>query len=245
MKISGAPQMVGFAKRLPSTTKADDPSEFRPSEQKLQYLNVQVAGVRAAIGAVILSARKKRNLTQAEVAKKAGLSCGMLSKIENGIHTPSLEALAALAQSLGTPLSSLFSELEEVPVCNHLSASEALGVVSEGARRNFHHFLRAHSFSVFGLSELYLVTADRDGQPFFYTQSGSVFLHMLSGEMSYRHGEQTYLLKSGETLSFDGGLHNGPDAVIVYPVSYLLWRQYRPDSSRITRHRQPATTSLD
>ena len=50
-----------------------------------------------AIGAQIREFRKQLKMTVVEVSKQAGLSQGMLSKIERGVTSPSLSTLSAIA----------------------------------------------------------------------------------------------------------------------------------------------------
>ena len=54
----------------------------------------------AAIGRQVRQFRQERDLTLVALAQLAGLSRGMLSKIENGMTSPSLATLSALAQAL-------------------------------------------------------------------------------------------------------------------------------------------------
>ncbi len=62
----------------------------------------------AAIGRQVRQFRQQLDKTVVELARQAGLSPGMLSKIENGMTSPSLATLNALATALGVPVTSLF-----------------------------------------------------------------------------------------------------------------------------------------
>src|SRR3954452_10177243 len=66
-----------------------------------------------AIGREVRAVRKKLGITVADLAASTGISLGMLSKIENGITSPSLTTLQALSRALGVPLSSFFRGYEE------------------------------------------------------------------------------------------------------------------------------------
>ena len=61
------------------------------------------------VGQIVRKLRLQQNLTIAEVARKAQCSGGMLSKIENGQTSASVDTLASLADALGTTLSSVFA----------------------------------------------------------------------------------------------------------------------------------------
>ena len=62
-----------------------------------------------AIGREVRAFRRQHNVTVADLAKSTGLSIGMLSKIENGVTSPSLTTLQTLANTLSVPLTSFFS----------------------------------------------------------------------------------------------------------------------------------------
>jgi transcriptional regulator with XRE-family HTH domain len=51
--------------------------------------------------------RDKRAMTQAALAKKAGLSRGYLARVETGRHEPTLTTLRKLANALGVPVTAL------------------------------------------------------------------------------------------------------------------------------------------
>ncbi len=55
-------------------------------------------------------ARLRRGLTQAIVAKKAGMTVSYISMLEGGRRSPPLLTLAALADALGVTPSSLIEE---------------------------------------------------------------------------------------------------------------------------------------
>src|SRR5262245_59874824 len=66
-----------------------------------------------SIGAQVRSLRRKLDLIGAELAEQAGLSAGMLSKIENGAVSASIDSLEALSRALNVPLTTFFASYEE------------------------------------------------------------------------------------------------------------------------------------
>src|SRR5262249_21707006 len=71
------------------------------------------SSIEASIGAEVRRLRKSLDLTVAALAAAAGVSTGMLSKIENGGISPSLATLDALAKALNVPMTQLFTDAEE------------------------------------------------------------------------------------------------------------------------------------
>ena len=60
-------------------------------------------------GARIEAARKKKGMTQEELAEKVGVSQAMINFIEKGKKKPSLETTLAIANEFNTTVDSLFS----------------------------------------------------------------------------------------------------------------------------------------
>jgi uncharacterized cupin superfamily protein len=44
---------------------------------------------------------------------------------------------------------------------------------------------------------------------------------MLEGEVTYRHGDQLFHLKHGDSLFFDADARNGPEVLNILPARYL------------------------
>jgi transcriptional regulator with XRE-family HTH domain len=74
-----------------------------------------------AIGSQVRRYRKQLGLTVTELAERAELSPGMLSKIENGNISPSLATLRSLSLALNVPVTALFRQFEERGI-SHFSA---------------------------------------------------------------------------------------------------------------------------
>jgi transcriptional regulator with XRE-family HTH domain len=60
------------------------------------------------LGARIRAARTQRNLSLGDLASAAQVSRSLISQIERGIATPSIETLRRVASSIGVPVFSLF-----------------------------------------------------------------------------------------------------------------------------------------
>lgn len=66
------------------------------------------ATVDREVGARIRALRQAKGLSLETVAAKASLSIGFVSQIERGLSSPSLKALASLADALELPIAGLF-----------------------------------------------------------------------------------------------------------------------------------------
>ena len=78
--------------------------------------------------------------------------------------------------------------------------------------------------------EPYLITLKEEAVAYTgFRHAGVEFIHMLSGEVIYRHGDRTYHLRSGDSLMFDSGSAHGPEDLVVQPMTYLSVIVYSRD----------------
>ncbi|OOG26444.1 XRE family transcriptional regulator [Thioalkalivibrio denitrificans] len=186
------------------------------------------SGLDRYIGLVLRERRQAQSLTIADVAGLAGVSRGMLSKIENGQVSPSLDTLRRLAAALGMTLAQLFKNLD-VPEggAQHVKAGEGLEVVRRGTRRGHTYHLLAYDQGPRKQVEPFLITMDDASEVFpTFTHPGVEFIYMLEGRIEYRHGRNTYLLEPGDSLTFKGSIPHGPERLIKVPIRFLAVINY-------------------
>ena len=177
-----------------------------------------------AIGREVKAYRKQHNITVAELAKATGLSIGMLSKIENGMTSPSLTTLQTLANALSVPLTSFFKGFEENREAVHVKAGEGLHADRRGTRSGHQYNLLGHIGSNTSgvIVEPYLITLNQASDIFpEFQHDGIELLYMIEGEIEYRHGENTFILKPGDSLFFDADAPHGPEEYISLPAKFL------------------------
>src|SRR5262245_45449534 len=103
--------------------------------------------IAAAIGVQIRQLRKRQDISAAELAHQAGLSAGMLSKIENGTVSASLESLESLARALNVPLTSFFATYEERRDCSYVAAGQGVTIERRGTKAGHQYQLLGHSIA--------------------------------------------------------------------------------------------------
>ena len=194
------------------------------SQRDGSYLNdedEQQLGI--AIGSQIRIFRIQLKLTASVVAKKAGVSQGMLSKIERGVCAPSLGTLYALAKALNVPLTSLFRKYEEQRDCSLVRSGKGLTIERHGTREGYQYQLLGHNISKHVFFEPYLVTLSDDSEVFpLFQHTGIEFIYILSGEILYRHSNNTYLLTEGDSLCFDSDAPHGPEQLVQTPIRMIV-----------------------
>ncbi|WP_299686348.1 XRE family transcriptional regulator [uncultured Tateyamaria sp.] len=177
-----------------------------------------------AIGREVRAFRRQQEITVAELSQITGLSIGMLSKIENGNTSPSLTTLQLLANALSVPLTSFFRRFEESRQAVHTKSGEGVSIDREGTRANHQYNLLGHiGANASGvIVEPYLITLTAESDVFPAFQHGGIeTIYMLEGEVDYRHGDDVFALKPGDTLFFDADAPHGPDKLVALPARYL------------------------
>lgn len=166
--------------------------------------------------------RRQHDLSIADLASAAGISTGMLSKIENGGTSASLATLQAISGALQVPLSSLFASFEERQDCSYVPAGQGLTIERRGTKVGHVYQLLGHALRGEVVVEPYLITLRDGAAPYTsFHHQGVEFLHMLKGTVKYRHGSEIYDLKEGDSLMFDSTALHGPEEVSGGETTYL------------------------
>lgn len=131
-----------------------------------------------AIGIQVRSLRKQHDMTVAELAGQAGLSVGMLSKIENGGICPSLHTLQALAQALNVPITAFFEKFEERNDVSYVASGAGVTIERRGSKAGHRYQLLGHSLGGDVVVEPYLVTLSEGASPYSsFRHEGVEFVH--------------------------------------------------------------------
>jgi transcriptional regulator with XRE-family HTH domain len=196
----------------PDVSGQADPAHVQPAANELEQ----------AIGSQVNRYRKQLGLTVAELADRADLSSGMLSKIENGNTSPSLATLRALSIALNVPVTALFRQFEEQRDATFVRAGQGLPIERRGTRAGHQYQLLGHSVHSDVSVEPYLITLKEDSEVFPIFQHGGVeFIYVLEGVVVYRHADATYRLSPGDSLFFDADAPHGPEELVQVPVRFL------------------------
>ncbi|BBH32863.1 MULTISPECIES: helix-turn-helix domain-containing protein [Pseudomonas] len=196
------------------------PTETAPRLKLEQYLGLQIKRQRQA-----------QDLKLSDVAKIADISQGMLSKIENAQVSTSLDTLSRLCDVLGLPLSKLFSEYDQQDGSALLvKADQGMEVVRRGTEKGHTYHLLNHTRGPKKSFEAYMVSMDDASEEFpTFSHPGTEFLHLLEGELIYRHGNQLYRMEAGDSLTFEGEIPHGPEQLVQVPIRLLSIMNYGND----------------
>jgi transcriptional regulator with XRE-family HTH domain len=159
-----------------------------------------------ALGERIKALRVERELQQRQLAEKAGLTPSMVSQIESGRLTPSLNTLGKIAAALGVSIASLFdgrpagrihvTRQRDYPAVSFDGSSERWAVLGAGL---FQGKIRA-VVSTLGARARGVATDKVVIQP------GQMKLfYVLEGKVSLHYGGDAHDLSAGDSALLDGG----------------------------------------
>ena len=156
----------------------------------------------AAIGGRLRELRSLRGLSLRQLAKLIGASPSLLSQVENGKVTPSVDTLSLLARALETPLASFFGVLEPS------AAPGAAGVVRAGERSRIEldngvtwQNLLPREESAVRFMEIGYAPGAHSGEHFLRHPGRDLFV-VLEGELHFRVGFAEHRLGPGDSISF-------------------------------------------
>jgi transcriptional regulator with XRE-family HTH domain len=153
-----------------------------------------------SLGTRIQDLRRKRGLTTRELATGVQVTSSLISQIEHGKTSPSLDTLRRMAKALGVPLTYLLLEDDLEPQVTHKKDRHVIQLGDSG--------LKASILSPLPHQQLELVVLDLPAGKVSWTKSrsheGQECHLVLKGRVRAYYGEKTYLLEEGATIVWDG-----------------------------------------
>jgi transcriptional regulator with XRE-family HTH domain len=183
---------------------------------------VKRSNTSARIGLQIRSLRLAAGVSAGKLAESSGVSRSMLSRIERGLVSSSVEVLERIATGLEVPMSRFFTDQVQRTDISYVPAGKGLRIDRVGAVAGYNYELLGHLLSGNMYVEPYLITLEADAQPYTsFQHPGVKFIHMVSGRVKYRYGNKTLELKPGDSLLFDARALHGAEVLREGPVSYM------------------------
>ena len=169
-----------------------------------------------SLGKKIRAIRTAKDMKITEMARLSGLTTSMISQMERGLISPSIETLKKIGNVLDVPLSFLFETEGERPN-SALSAETQSTVQLFGASPVVHASERKKLSPGDGI-ELQLLNPNLNGPIEFiyniyqphsrtgreqYSHPGNECGLVLTGELVVEIEEETYVLRAGDSITFD------------------------------------------
>jgi transcriptional regulator with XRE-family HTH domain len=153
------------------------------------------------LGETVRLLRQRAGLSIHEVAKRTGLSTGMISQLERALATPSIRTLRLLSIALGVPISYFFEP--------HAADASSQYIV----RKNDRRLLRLTSSGVLkesltptqsGALEIYELTLNPGASsgPDFVRHIGEKAGFVMSGRIRIWLGHEAHFLDAGDSVCF-------------------------------------------
>lgn len=183
-----------------------------------------------AIGTSLKELRQQRGHSARSLAELSGVSTAMISRIENGLVSPSIGTLAALAEALEVPIVSLFRQAEtdhtDFTLVRHGEGLKSTRL-TEGHQHEYVH-LSMHARKDLRFQARRVTLLRDSGPPPCYVGHGVVFVQVLHGEAIYRYGQQRFTLRAGDSISVDAELNHGFVEVLTPEFTFLTVQAERP-----------------
>lgn len=157
----------------------------------------------APIGKRLRDLRAAHGLSLRQLAKLIGASPSLLSQIENGKVTPSVDTLYLLARALSTPVASFFGEPEDAPM---IGTGARVVRAAHRQRIGLEHGVTWENLlpseeSGLRFMEIRYAGGAHSGEHLLRHPGRDLFV-VLAGELIFRVGFAEHRLAAGDSISF-------------------------------------------
>ncbi|WP_010136481.1 helix-turn-helix domain-containing protein [Ochrovirga pacifica] len=164
------------------------------------------------IGKRIKSIRKKKGITISNLASTAGVSNGLISRIENGRTIPSLPVLLELISALEVDASNFFEGVEKKTGAKYIliKKEEKQLLEKEIEAEGFTYFqIFGKSLNAVGFEAVVLTISPNSKREKVITDAWE-FKYVLSGSCVYLIDNEEIEVNQGDSLYFNGRLPHVP-----------------------------------
>jgi transcriptional regulator with XRE-family HTH domain len=172
------------------------------------------------LGVNIRRRREEAGLTLTELARRANLTKGTLSKIERGKGSPPISTVLRIAEGLGSPLANLFAEPEESVPYALTRCGQGHIITRDGSCFGYSYEALALDMNRKAMEPFLLTIRPGDPQGAFH-HGGQEFIYMLSGQMEFSIGQQKLRLRRGDALYFDPSCTHSTHIIGKRPARFL------------------------
>jgi transcriptional regulator with XRE-family HTH domain len=159
------------------------------------------------LGDKIKSKRTQKNITLEQLAKKAGVSKGLISQVENNRTVPSLPVLFNIIHSLEEDLKTFFEDMQD-----HFHNKKVL-IIRKGEEKEFekepvrgfsYKRILTRSLTAQAVDVVLLQLKRGAGRRQMIQTDAFECKHVLKGKIEYQVEKEKFVLDEGDTMFFDG-----------------------------------------
>ncbi|WDF65993.1 helix-turn-helix domain-containing protein [Flavobacterium sp. KACC 22763] len=167
------------------------------------------------IGKRLKEIRKKNALTIHEVASRANVSNGLVSRIENGRTIPSLPVLIELIHSLDTDVTYFFEGVKNIKNAKyiHIKKEDYQKIEKEDRSEtkgfNYYHIF-SKSINSIGFEAVILEVEPNSKREKVITDAWE-FKYIIKGSVTYIIDDAEVLVNEGDSICFNGRLPHVPE----------------------------------
>ncbi len=158
------------------------------------------------IGQRIKTIRKKNGMTISVLANNAGVSNGLISRIENGRTIPSLPVLLQLISALEVDASNFFEGVEKKAGAKyiHIKKKDQQPIEKEIEAEGFEYFqIFSKSVNIVGFDAAILIVSPNSKREKVITDAWE-FKYILKGSCVYIIDNEEVNVKKGDSIYFNG-----------------------------------------
>ncbi|SPD71934.1 conserved hypothetical protein [uncultured Desulfobacterium sp.] len=154
------------------------------------------------LGTRLRDLRKKRGLSQTELAKLVGVTSSTISQIESNQIYPSLPALIKMSEILSVKVSSFFGELDRASERVIFTPSQAMDVQFSVSTRETIAGKALTPLDLEPKAEPYLIEImpDKSLPSHFFSHKGDEIGYVLSGKLQLKMGSKFHSAKAGDII---------------------------------------------
>jgi transcriptional regulator with XRE-family HTH domain len=159
------------------------------------------------IGKRLKDLRKQARLTLKQVAKDAGLSSPLLSRLENGQTMPSIQTLQLIASSLKTDIGFFFNTEESRSYVLSRKGERKVSHSERGAKGKVTYDVEqlAEGFDNPYMEPIIATIVARDHKGFdAISHGGQEVLYVIEGKIELTLGEDKFIMSEGDGAYYDG-----------------------------------------
>lgn len=157
--------------------------------------------VKSIIGKKLKATRLKNDMTIQELAKRAMVSSNMISRIERGLTTPSVEILMRIASSFGMSMNFFVEEAEKGSTLVHTISGEGEPIFFFEDKHQIFSLtqgIRDPGFSVF----IDILEEGCNSGEGGMVHSGEEFVYILEGSVAFYVDDDEYHVGVGDSIVF-------------------------------------------
>jgi transcriptional regulator with XRE-family HTH domain len=195
--------------------------------------------LRPSIADHVRAARARAGYTLDQLAARAGVSKGYLSRLESGERQPSLATLLTLSRVLDVPMSILLGEGRgATPLAIH-GPDQAAHAVNGLTITPYSGFAGSRGL------EAVRITIDVDrAPPPLARHRGEEWVYVLSGVLRLEYGAESHLLSPGQSAHFDADQPHRLGAHRDATEMLLVAAETPHDLRRAHQYTDPASSSI-